>query len=213
MTRLLRREDVHTEVYGAHNRRLYGTETGIGGPWIYVGTYPTDADTTPDSPPFQNGWHNQGGTLQRMRFRWLRAGGIEIQGSVAGGIIGTAIFTLPGAGEIDVTSLGSGGSGYAIDDIFVVSGGNGDAYGAVDDVSAGVVTSYHIVSGGSGYAIGTTGTTAHSGSGTGLTISIASVVYDNFFIPEKELRLAASDDLGNFIVFRVLPNGQVIGGI
>lgn len=69
------------------------------GRWIYVGTYPTDPSTTEDSPPFQNGFVNNGdGTStadQLTRFRWLLGGGVEIQINVTGGGIGLVIFTLP----------------------------------------------------------------------------------------------------------------------
>lgn len=79
------------------------------GPWIYVGLGILNNDGTfnpllPNDltgvgtvpvPPFQNGWANAGGTKQRMRFKWLFQGGIEIQGSVAGGAVGTTVFTLP----------------------------------------------------------------------------------------------------------------------
>ena len=64
------------------------------GPWIWVGTYPGDPDTTPDSPPFENGWDNYGSGFGRTRFR-LNNGLIEIVGSVIGGAEDTVVFTLP----------------------------------------------------------------------------------------------------------------------
>lgn len=76
-------------------RALERRNIGVG-PWIYAGTYPTDPDTTPDSPPFQNGWGNTGGGLERLRFRW-RFGGEppDIEGSVTGGTVLVAVITLP----------------------------------------------------------------------------------------------------------------------
>jgi hypothetical protein len=69
------------------------------GRWIYVGNYPTDPQTTSDSPPLQGVWVNSGDatddTDQLTRFRWLLGGGLEIQLNVTGGGNGTIIFTLP----------------------------------------------------------------------------------------------------------------------
>ena len=69
--------------------------------WIYVG------DT--DAPAFQNGWGNVGDPKAPMRFRYLAARdtltglpGIEIQGSVVGGSVGTTIFTMPITFDWDV---------------------------------------------------------------------------------------------------------------
>ncbi len=70
------------------------------GRWIYVGTYPGDPNTTPDSPPFQNGFHNNGdGTLtadQLTRFCWPLGGPLPVvQINIAGGAVGLVIFSLP----------------------------------------------------------------------------------------------------------------------
>ena len=70
------------------------------GRWIYVGTYPGAPNTTQDSPPFQNGFVNNGdatsATDELTRFRWLQGGGVEIQVNVApGGSVGLVIFSLP----------------------------------------------------------------------------------------------------------------------
>lgn len=71
------------------------------GDWIYVGTYPTDANTTVDSPPWQNGWSNTGdgtpGSDQLTKFRWEIGLGAKIEMFVNadGGDAGTLMFTLP----------------------------------------------------------------------------------------------------------------------
>jgi hypothetical protein len=71
------------------------------GDWVYVGNYPSDLRTTPDSPPFQNGWFNSGdgtpGTDELTKFRWKIGLGAEItmHVNVDGGDPGTVIFTLP----------------------------------------------------------------------------------------------------------------------
>lgn len=80
---------------GQDRQRLRNLERRSAGPWVYVGTYPTDADTRPESPAYQNGWGPEGGGAQRPRFRWLLGGGIEIQGCFTGGAYGTVAFTLP----------------------------------------------------------------------------------------------------------------------
>lgn len=64
------------------------------GRWIYVGTYPGDAGTVPESPPFQNGHSNSGGGFPPLRFRISKWRDVEIEGAVDGDI-GTVIFTLP----------------------------------------------------------------------------------------------------------------------
>lgn len=65
------------------------------GPWVVVGS----GEVLPDglvAPPYQGTWTAPtDATLQPLRFRWLRGGGIEIQGSTSGGVSGTTIFTLP----------------------------------------------------------------------------------------------------------------------
>ncbi len=80
-----------------HERRMRSLERAQPGRWIYVGDYPTDLDTTPDSPPFENGWMNAAGTdpLRRLRFRRTREADIQIAGVVIGGAEGTVVTTLP----------------------------------------------------------------------------------------------------------------------
>ncbi len=63
--------------------------------WIYVGSYPTDPNTTPDSPPFQNGWENALGNYVAHAFRWDEHWRLEFQGEIQGGADGTVAYTLP----------------------------------------------------------------------------------------------------------------------
>lgn len=67
----------------------------VPGQWIAVGTYPGDAGTVPESPPFQNGWGNVGSGNAALSFyvdKWRR---VHIRGAVQGGAMGSVIFTLP----------------------------------------------------------------------------------------------------------------------
>lgn len=93
MTQRPIRRDLDAAV-GENFRRTRNLERLHHGPWIYVGsgTLLPDGLTSPD---FENGWENIGGGLQEMRFRWLRNGGLEIQGSITGGTAASTIFTLP----------------------------------------------------------------------------------------------------------------------
>lgn len=70
-----------------HRRELDRLRNRAAGIWIVVG------DT--DAPAFENGWSSAGGGFQALRFRWLLGGGVELQGSVTGGTLGTTVFTLP----------------------------------------------------------------------------------------------------------------------
>jgi hypothetical protein len=87
-------------------------------------------------------------------------------------------------GNISVTTLNNGGSGYAINDIFNIQyGGNVSATGKVLTVNgSGVVLTYQITNAGAGYYHGTGLTTNEtSGVGTGLKINITGVSNDVTF--------------------------------
>lgn len=68
-----------------HIRRL---ERRGAGPWHYVGSGAPE-------PDFQSPWQNLGGGKMNLRFRFALGGGVELQGSVTGGALGTTVFTLP----------------------------------------------------------------------------------------------------------------------
>lgn len=81
----------------ARTRDLERTSSGI---FIYVGSglpLPDGPDLSGNvnAPPFQNGWANQGGGKQALRFRWVVGGGIDLQGACSGGALTTVVFTLP----------------------------------------------------------------------------------------------------------------------
>ena len=87
---------------------------------------------------------------------------------------------IDGVNGIKTSTLGVGGTGYAVDDTFTVNTGTVLATGKVLTVNAGVVLTYSILTSGSGYTV-TDGvaTTKTSGAGTGLTINI-TVLHDTF---------------------------------
>lgn len=78
-----------------HNARLTAVERSDGSsPWIYVGTYPGDANTTPESPPFENGWGNVFSGQAPVSFKRF-SNWTHIRGAFTGGSDGTVVFTLP----------------------------------------------------------------------------------------------------------------------
>ena len=83
--------------------------------------------------------------------------------------------TIYGDGAIGTTSINAGGSGYAIEDVITISGGTQLATLQVSGVSSGVVTSYNVLTYGSGYSVGSANATTTDGSGTGFTIDIDTI--------------------------------------
>lgn len=85
--------------------------------------------------------------------------------------------TVVKVGKISEVSIGAGGTGYAVNDILTIAGGNGDGKVKVTGVSGGVVTSVEIYTSGSGYKIASAqATTADpSASRSGCTIDIDGV--------------------------------------
>lgn len=90
---------IEKTVYGEHGTTLTEHETRIGLDFIYVGLFIDEDDpgndtfTTEDSPPFENGWINEGGDWVPMRFRWQRDGYVEMEGCAINGTLGSPIFT------------------------------------------------------------------------------------------------------------------------
>ncbi len=68
--------------------------------WVYVGAWPGDSYTTPDSPPWLNGWTHALGTYDRVAFRWDEHWRLEFKGHATGGTSGTNAFVLPAEFEI-----------------------------------------------------------------------------------------------------------------
>lgn len=62
---------------------------------VYVGTYPGDPNTSPDSPPFQNSWANIGGDYPPLAFCINADGFVQLEGTCDGGTDGSVVFTLP----------------------------------------------------------------------------------------------------------------------
>lgn len=81
-----------------HNDRLTAIERSDGSDrWIYVGTYPTDPNTTAESPPFENGWMNVN-VANGVRFK-RQFNNLNIDGGpgITGGADNSVVFTLPSA--------------------------------------------------------------------------------------------------------------------
>lgn len=95
------------------------------------------------------------------------------------------LIPLPLTDGIKTSTLGVGGSGYAVGNTFTVNTGTTLATGKVLTVATGVVETYEILTPGSGYTVADgVATTATSGSGTGLTIDI-TVLQDTPTSPMK----------------------------
>ncbi len=103
---------------GLHGRGhgLTGSDPTPPGRWIYVGTYPGDPDTTPDSPPFENSWVNVGGGEQRLRFRLTNEDTLEVEGEVEDGDNGTAVTTLDAVYRPDETRFTVGAGATDVSD-------------------------------------------------------------------------------------------------
>jgi hypothetical protein len=112
-----------TEIF----QRIGDLERYPPGRWIYVGTYPTDPDTTPDSPPFENGWENSGGGARRLRFRRNSDWSLDVEGVVTSGGSGDVVTILNALyrPSEDVEAPGVGGDWTLTADgelIFTVNG-------------------------------------------------------------------------------------------
>jgi hypothetical protein len=78
--------------------------------------------------------------------------------------------------EIKTTTLGVGGSGYAINDLFSITGGVENAVGKVLTVSSGAVLTFSILRTGTGYApANALATTPVTGTGVGLTVNVTTL--------------------------------------
>ena len=83
-----------------------------------------------------------------------------------------------GGGAIVTSHLGSGGTGYAVNDTGTLTAGGANATYIVNTVSAGVVLTYTITGAGTGYFSGLSATAtggAQPGVGVGLTIFVDTV--------------------------------------
>lgn len=94
-------------------------------------------------------------------------------------------ITINGINGIKTSTLNNGGTGYAVNDTFTISGGTAGllASGKVLTISAGVVLTYSILTYGSGYSITNgLGTTATLGIGTGLIVNVTALQDDTFLL-------------------------------
>lgn len=102
-------------VLGNHEKRIRGEERSRPGRFIWFGDYPTDPDTTSDSPPYENGWTGD------LRFRWDKDHRTELLGGVTDGPDNSVIGTLPATyrpGILIPLQLGlSDGTGIALAEV------------------------------------------------------------------------------------------------
>lgn len=116
-----------------------------------------------------------------------------LNGGTASQVLTGGVETGGSKGPIATSVLhtAAGGTGYIAGDTGKVSGGDVNATYVVDTVSTGAVLTYHLSSGGSGYAVATNVATTTSGSqpgiGTGFAIDISTVT------PENEVTWSSSD--------------------
>ena len=90
-----KRETLEDRVFGDHELRVSALERRENEDFIVVGTFPTDADTSPDSPPFMNGWGNVGAPYAKTAFHMDVYGKVHLRGALQGGAAGTVAFVLP----------------------------------------------------------------------------------------------------------------------
>lgn len=105
----------------------------------------------------------------------IASAGSEYVFDFSTGTLTASTLNLGGQSGVASSSLGSGGTGYAVGDQFTINTGNSDAVGLVDTLSGSAVATYHLTSVGTSYAPGTVSTTNNTGTGSGLTIDILTV--------------------------------------
>jgi len=106
--------------------------------------------------------------------------------------------TAQGAMTVSPT-VTAGGTGYTVQDLLTITGGNGDATVVVSAVSGGVVTSVSRVTNGTGYSSGA-GQATTGGTGTGCTLSITVGSSTNKNGGTLNLQPGVSTGTGNSIV-------------
>jgi hypothetical protein len=102
----------------------------------------------------------------------------------------------PGGGAIVTTHLGSGGTGYAVNDTGTLTAGGANATYKVLTVSGGVVLTYSITAAGTGYFSGSSNTAtggAQPGVGVGLTIFVDTVAGGG---PQQDVVVVAATVIG-----------------
>lgn len=80
-----------------------------------------------------------------------------------------------GCGRIDDFEIGSGGTGYAVNDTGTISGGTLLVNYTVTSETGGIVSGISLDTTGAGYALGVAATNHTTGSGSGLTVDILSL--------------------------------------
>jgi hypothetical protein len=89
-------------------------------------------------------------------------------------------FNFSALGNINSLVIDAPGTGWAVNDQFVISGGNGDAIGTITAATGGIPSAISIVSVGSGYsnATGAATTAQYPSAGVGLTVTLTVLAAD-----------------------------------
>ena len=124
------------------------------------------------------------------------------------GTLTTSTLNLGGQSGVASSSLGSGGTGYAVGDQFTINTGNSDAVGLVDTLTGSAVATYHLTSVGTSYGLGTVSTTNNTGTGSGLTIDILTL--GGGYAMGDTGTVAGGSVLAQYVITTVDANGNVL---
>lgn len=89
---------------------------------------------------------------------------------------------VTGVGSIETITLNAGGAGYAVNDILTLSGGINGVL-RVTGVLAGVITTFVVVSAGSGYSVENAVATTSPDGGSGATFNITALTINDCVFP------------------------------
>ncbi|HUC88556.1 MAG TPA: tail fiber domain-containing protein [Candidatus Paceibacterota bacterium] len=100
-------------------------------------------------------------------------------GTYVGNTNSSYVVTISEINPVKTVAKSVGGSGYTVNDVLTLTGGNGAATVKVTSLSSGGCNAMTLLTGGSGYSTGVVATTG--GTGTGCTVNISALQgYDMF---------------------------------
>jgi hypothetical protein len=112
-------------------------------------------------------------------------------------------------GEVATASLGAGGTGWAVGDIFTITQSGASGFlGVVASVNGGAVVTFVVVDGGTGYSTASTLPSPKiTGSGVDLTITIASIKSSAYALTNTG---AAADAIKRLVFMEAFTTGYLI---